>query len=79
MTMRCPFDKVTDVDKKTGAVKKVTEPSYVGKPIGKSQAVWLRGLWVLPPPPHTHPDTVLYSHLINLDTRGTLTASRCMV
>ena len=40
--MRCPFDKVTDVDKKTGAVKKVTEPSYVGKPIGKSQAVWLR-------------------------------------
>ena len=73
MTMRCPFDKVTDVDKKTGAVKKVTEPSYVGKPIGKSQAVWLRGLWVLPP------SQMLYSHLINLGTRGTLTTLRWMV
>ena len=68
------YDKVNDVvDKKTGAVKKVTEPGYVGKPIGKSQAVWLRGLWVLP---HTQ---ILYSHLITLNTRSTLTASRCMV
>ena len=62
------YDRVTDVaDKKTGVTKTVTEQGYVGKAIGKSQAVWLRGLWVLPP------SQMLYSHLINLGTRGTLT------
>jgi hypothetical protein len=41
------YDKVKQVyDIKNKVMKQVNVEGYVGKPIGKSQAVWLRGLWV---------------------------------
>ncbi len=38
--------QISDKKAGAGAKKTIVEPGYIGKPIGKSQAVWLRGLWV---------------------------------